>query len=298
MAKTIDLDLLPPPNVVETLSYEEHLDAITVDFKARFPNAEFLESDPAQKLLELVAYLSLTLRQRVNDAARQVMLAYATGTNLEHLGALFGVLRLVLDSGDPGAVPPVPPTYETDKAYRVRIQSALEGFSTAGPRGAYDFHAKSVAGVKDVGIDSPVPGDVRISVLSIDGDGTPAQDLKNQVKAVLNDEDIRPLTDNVLVISPTIKNYKIKAVIYTFNGPDPKEVIDVTVREAIKKLVIENHKLGRDNVRSAIIAACHVAGVQRVELSEPASDIINTEHETGFCDSETGITLIHGGQDE
>ncbi len=97
------------------------------------------ESDPVYKLLQLFAARELLLRQRANDKAQQTMLAFATGTNLDHLGALFGVTRLVLDPGQPETG--IAPTHESDVDFRRRIQLAPEGFSVAGPEGAYIYHA-------------------------------------------------------------------------------------------------------------------------------------------------------------
>lgn len=94
----IDLSQLPAPSVVEPLDYEQILGAMLADLKARDPSFDALvESDPAYKILEVAAYRELLIRQRVNDAGRSVMLAYATGSDLDHLGALMGVSRLVDD---------------------------------------------------------------------------------------------------------------------------------------------------------------------------------------------------------
>src|SRR5690606_17245852 len=64
----VDLSRLPPPDVVQALDYETILAELQVDLAARLPDFDaFLESDPAIKLLEIVAYRELLLRQRVND---------------------------------------------------------------------------------------------------------------------------------------------------------------------------------------------------------------------------------------
>ncbi|MFN1233522.1 baseplate assembly protein, partial [Enterobacter hormaechei] len=60
--------------------------------------------------------------QRVNDAVRAVFLASARGADLDQLGAAFNVSRLVINTGDPDAVPPVDPVCEDDDAFRERIQ--------------------------------------------------------------------------------------------------------------------------------------------------------------------------------
>ena len=105
----VDLSKLPSPAVVEALDYE----TILADLKARLSalapevTATLLESDPLTKFLEVLAYESLMLRQRVNDSARAIMLAHATGTDLDHLAALLHVARQVVSPGDPNAIPPV-----------------------------------------------------------------------------------------------------------------------------------------------------------------------------------------------
>ena len=91
----IDLSQLPPPSVVEPLDFEQILGAMLADLKTRFPEfTALVESDPAYKILEVAAFRELLIRQRVNDAGRSVMLAYANGSDLDHLGALMGVVRL------------------------------------------------------------------------------------------------------------------------------------------------------------------------------------------------------------
>ena len=121
MSTAIDLSQLPAPTVVETLDYESVLAALQADFTARYPAfTAALESEPVLKLLEVAAWRELIVRGRVNDAARACMLAYALGSDLDHLAALYGVQRLLLDAGDPTAVPPVPPTYESDARLRAR----------------------------------------------------------------------------------------------------------------------------------------------------------------------------------
>jgi phage-related baseplate assembly protein len=46
------------------------------------------------------------LRQRINDAARAVMPAYAVKADLDHIAALFGITRLTIT---PANRPPAPP---------------------------------------------------------------------------------------------------------------------------------------------------------------------------------------------
>ena len=88
----IDLSLLPAPAVVETLDYEAILSALKADLIARAPElapALQLESEPLVKLLEVAAWRETVLRARINDAARAVMLPWATGADLDNLAARY-----------------------------------------------------------------------------------------------------------------------------------------------------------------------------------------------------------------
>ncbi len=288
-----DLSPLPAPDVVETLSFETILAEMLADLRTRDPVfTALVESDPAYKILEVAAYRELLIRQRVNDGARAVMLAYATGSNLEQLAALFGVTRKLIDAGDANAVPPVPATYETDASLRYRTQLALEGLSTAGPVGAYQFHALAVNGVKDVGVQGPPdtdPGDVLVTILSDDGNGTADSNLIAAVEAALNGEDVRPLTDQVTVQSATITTYEIVATLYIPTGPDP-ELVRAASLASVQAYVAAQHKVGADIRLSALYAALHVGGVERVTLSSPgiATDLVCDAEHAPFC---TDITL-------
>lgn len=285
----VNLSQLPSPDVVETLSFEAILAAMLADLRARDPvfNA-LVESDPAYKILEVAAYREVLLRQRVNDASRAVMLAFAIGADLDQIGANYNVARLELDPGDPGAIPPVPPTMESDADFRKRIQLSFEGFTTAGSEGSYVFHGLSAdPDVKDIQAVSPDPGDVTIYVLSRTDDGTAGPDVLDAVEAKLNAEEIRPLTDNVTVLSATVTTYTIEAELTVYPGPDAGVILDAA--EAAAQAYADSvHRIGYDVARSGIFAALHQAGVQNVNLTEPDADIVNGDGEASYC---TGITL-------
>lgn len=295
-ATLVDLNLLPAPTVVEQLDYEAILAAMLADLQERDPTfTALLESDPAYKILEVCAYRELILRQRVNDAAHAVMVAYAAGADLDQLGANVGVERLVVDEGNPDAVPPVPPTYESDEAFRLRIVSALEGFSVAGPKAAYEFHARSASGlVSDARATSPNPGEVVVGILSTEGDGTADAELLALVDAALNDEEVRPLTDQVTVQSATIVPYTIEATLYLYPGPESEPVVAAATAAATAYAQAQR-RMGRDIRLSALYAALHVEGVQRVELAAPVADVVIAELAASHC---TSIVVTYAGRDE
>ncbi|KPU83533.1 baseplate assembly protein [Marinosulfonomonas sp. PRT-SC04] len=293
----INLADLPAPDVVETLDYESILADLKADLVMRHPDlaeALSLESEPVVKLLEVVAYREIVLRQRVNDAARANMLAFSVGADLENLGALFGVVRGVIQEADPSAIPPMPAIVEDDTRLRTRIQLALEGFSTAGPVGAYIFWGLSASpDVKDVGVTSPAPGQVEITVLSRIGDGAPSGALIATVASALNADDVRPLTDQVFVKAATITAYSVEASLTLYDGPDSALVV-AAANAAVATYVETNHRLGRDITVSGLHAALHQSGVQNVALAAPAASLVIAADTAAHC---TSITITFGGRD-
>ena len=269
----IDLSMLPPPDVVETLSFERMLEAEITRLTGLVPDYVVSEADPAYKILEVVAYERLLDRQRINDAARAVMLPYAEAGDLDNLAALFDVQRQIVTPADPDAIPPVAAVMETDARLRTRTQLALSAVSTAGPVSSYRFHALSAdAGVLDVAVASPAAGAITVTVLSREGNGTAAADLLTAVEDALNSEDVRPLGDVLTVQSATIVEYQVTADLTIGSGPDAATVI-AAAEAALDAAVAAARKIGADVPLSALYAALHRPGVTAVDLTAPAADV-------------------------
>lgn len=289
----VDLSQLPAPTIVEQIDYETILAEMLADLVARMPEfSALVESDPAYKILEVAAFRETLIRQRTNEACKAVMLAYAAGSDLDQLGANFNVARLVVDPGDPDAIPPIPPTYESDAEFRARIPLSLESYTTAGSEGSYVFHGLSADGdVKDVSAVSPSPGQVTVYVLSRDGDGTASVDLIAAVDAALNAEKVRPMTDQVTVQSASIVNYTIEAELVLYPGPDSAVVLEAA-QDAAEAYANSVHRMGYDVALSGVYEALHRPGVQRVNLTQPTANITISDGQAAFC---TGITLTVAG---
>lgn len=268
----IDLSRLPPPDVVETLDYETIYARRRADFLTRYPEfTAFVESDPAIKLLETGAYAELVLRQRINDAARSVLIAYALGGDLDNLAAIFGVVRQVITPANPPTVPTA--IMESDDDLRRRVLLAPDSYSVAGPASAYVFHALSADGdVLDASAVSPRPGEVTVSILSRIGDGTASPELVATVRDLLAGDEVRPLTDRVTVQAAELVPFDVVAQLTLYPGPDAQLILD-NATAALDQLLATNRRLGRNIARSAIIAALHAGGVQNVNLIEPAADV-------------------------
>lgn len=248
---TIDLSQLPAPAVVEELDYETIynerkavlLSLYPEDQRAAVAHTLMLELEPLVKLLQESTYRELLWYQRVNEAARAGMVAFALGSDLDQLGANFNVTRLVITPADDSTLPPTPALLESDSDFRLRIQQAFEGLSVAGSVGAYQYHGRSADGrVADVSVVSPSPARVTVSVLSREGDGSVSAELVAIVAAALNDEDVRPVADRVTVQSANIVEYKIDATLYLYLYPGPEaEPVRAAAEQKLKNYISAQH---------------------------------------------------------
>jgi phage-related baseplate assembly protein len=280
----VDLSTLPAPQVIESLDFDTIFADMLADLIARDSTySALVESDPAYKILEVAAYREVLLRQRVNEAAQAVMLSYADGADLDQIGANYNVKRLVVTPEDDTTIPPTPAVMESPESYRARIQLSFEGFSTAGPEGAYLSHALDADGrVSDVSVVSPAPGQVLVTVLSNVGNGVPTQDIIDAVTAELNTDDIRPLTDQVTVAPAAVVNYTISATLELFDGPDSSVVIEAA-QIAAQDYADSCRKLGAEVALSGIYGALHQVGVKAVTLIAPVANLTTDSGHAPFC---------------
>lgn len=258
---SIDLSRLDPPVIVEALDYPSIYAALEADLLARDPtlaNALTLQSEPLVKLLQVAAYRELDIRAAFNQRARGALMAFAVGTDLDNLAVNLGVVR---EAG------------ELDAALRARALLSLDGQSTAGPAGAYVYHALSAdPAVADVAVSSPAPGQVRVVVLSKADDGVAAPELLAAVAAALNADEVRPLTDQVSVVSAAVAPYAVDATLSVLPGPDSGTVLTAALA-AVNAYAAAQRKLGKPVRRNALVAALLQPGVDDVELRAPEADL-------------------------
>ena len=128
---TLDLSRLPAPIVLEPLDFEALYQEALTDFRALMGNnwSAPIESEPVVKLLEKRAYDKMMERARINDAAKALLLAFARGSDVDHLAANYNVKRLTVVEADPAAVPPIEAQYESDDSLVERTLLAFEGMS-------------------------------------------------------------------------------------------------------------------------------------------------------------------------
>jgi phage-related baseplate assembly protein len=270
----IDLSALPLPDAVEQLDYEVILGEARATLLALAPELAdvlALESEPLNKLLQTDAFRELIMRGRANDSVRAVMLALATGADLDQLVALLGVARQAVIEADPDANPPVLAVYEDDASLRRRAQLSWEGMTVAGTAGAYQFHALSADGrVRDVAVSRPQAGVVQITILSHEDEGVPSAELIDAVDVAL--EDVRPLCDDVRVVAPVFTDYAVTAVLYGPAGP-ASEVVLSSAQAAATAYVQDEVSVGGIVRHGALLARLYQAGVDHVVMTSPLADI-------------------------
>jgi len=160
---------------------------------------------------------------------------------------------------------------ESDDSLRERIQQAPESFSVAGPDGAYEYWAKTASQqVIDVAVYSPEPGVVEIRPLLTGGE-IPGTEILQAITDACNDRSIRPLTDKVVVLAPTITHYEINLTYYiNRDNATTSLTIQQEVNQAVSAYMIwQKSKLKRDINPSELIWRVRAAGASRVEVTSP-----------------------------
>ena len=299
---TFTISNLPEPELIEALNFETIFRQLMEDFLDRHPDyTALLESDPAVKLMQVFAYRELVLRQRVNDAFKATLLAFAQGGDLDQLAAFYGVNRLDL---------------EADAQFRDRTIERIKGSSTAGGAAWYRFQALTADNrVGDALVTSPDAGQVRIAILSLEaqlindatdaelvalgetygvsrvmsplepietfrarvrtaalgsgGDGTASSILLQVVDDYVQSDSVRVITDTVQVISANILEVNVAANVYLY--PDQSPTILQGLEAAIRADFRAEAELGWDLTPSWLISRLHIPGVQRVELTSPST---------------------------
>lgn len=182
---------------------------------------------------------------------------------------------------------------ETDDQLRNRITLAPSSFSVAGPRGAYEYWAKTAhPSIVDVAVVTTNPGEVTLYPLCASGT-LPSAEILAGVLAICDDEKIRPQNDTVLVDSPVVNEYVINIELTTYSGAINADVLS-TVNANLQVFTQERqNKLGLDVIRAQLSALSMIKDqVYNVNVVSPAADIIADEKTYPSC---TGITVTITG---
>lgn len=263
---------LPDLTVVPPIDHK----ALTTQIASAAGIENLSPSDPAYRVALAVAYRESLVRQDANEQAKGVMLAYATGPQLDHLGDTY--------YRDVNNNPVTRLTDEPDEDYRVRLSQSFEGLSVAGPEAAYQFHARSYStDIKDVDVQSPAPVQLAITLLHAQGDGSVDDALCQAVYDYLLPK--RPLGDEVTVQSAQIIPFSVTASLILADVVDSALVM-TEAQTALSAYLAKNHRLGGRVVESGIHAALTVPGVEEVRLTN-WNDVLCQAHQAPYCSAAT-----------
>lgn len=267
MSKDLPAELaaLPAPELIEEIGYESLRGVLVDKIKAQFDaygvdwDVDSLETDPGVIVAEAETYVEMLLRQRINEAMRANLLAFAYGGDLDHLGQFYDVTRL---SG------------ESDDAFTRRIVLAIRGRSTGGTAPRY----RSVALGADVRVaDAAVYTEgrdptVKVAIFSTDNNGVPDAGLLSAVDAALQDAAVRMVNDTIAVSAAVQEVVDVTADVWLL--PQTSNTLIDTLKTSVESAWAAESGLGFDMTRSWLTARLMQVGVQRVEITSPAADVI------------------------
>jgi phage-related baseplate assembly protein len=323
-------ELLQRPSVLETISTDAIVDERMARFKLRWseedpPNAAqydvgHLEFDPIKIVTENAAYFEGTLRDRVNQAARAVMLAFAVGTNLDAIGSRY-----------PGGLPRM--EGEDDEHYRRRIWLSPNILGPHGTTESYAYYALTALGenvVRDAAafttrgtgivtipvlMNKPPPlmseqqvlaavqREIRTGLIdplqvSFETDGgvpIPTSDQVLEIYKYVIADTRKGLTDEIVIARPKVYQLRYDIRLKTFPGYDVAGVL-TNVATGLMALIEKQRWLGYDHTILCIDGVLDGAGGvhNRVIVSPPGDVLVGLDGAVQVL----GIDLTWEGESE
>ena len=176
---------------------------------------------------------------------------------------------------------------EDEEAFRERILTAPETYSTAGSEDAYVHLIKKYdANISDVITVSPSPGVVMNYIAMKDGDA-PSDAYLADAEKYISGKDKRPLTDNAKVTVPAETDYTLD-VTYFIAAESAALEMDIRRRvedAAAQYVAWQSSRIGRDIDPSELIRLMKNAGASRVAVTSPTY----TALKRGKKDEATGL---------
>lgn len=276
--ETLDLDVLPAPQVIEEYKYETILARQRQTFmdewakvRAAHPDevlpaydVELLETDPAMIGNQAETYRETLIRGRINDAAKANLLAYAIGSDLDHLAAFYGVVRMAR---------------ENDARLKIRVILAIQGRSTGGTAERYKYVAMTASiDVEAVEVytegKSPL---IHVAVFSTAVDGVATPQLLETVRLALNDPKVIMVNDTIEVRSGVLTVVNIEADYWLL--PEAADNTSVAMESSLRTAWASIQTLGRDLVPNWWISRLMISGVHDVKAVLPIGAVVAPKSE-------------------
>lgn len=183
---------------------------------------------------------------------------------------------------------------ESDENLAERIFLAPASWSTAGPDDAYRYWVRTFnPAIYDVMVGSDIPGEVDIFFILQDGQ-LPDGPMIAGLEQYLKNEEVRPLTDLVIVRAPEIQEYEIDLTYYINRSDRARaSTINDQVQEAVQKYIKwQRERIGRDINPDQLRKMLLLAGAKRLEIREPQFSAITQE---GIALPAGEIRVLYGG---
>lgn len=165
---------------------------------------------------------------------------------------------------------------EDDDTLASRVYIAPSKYSVAGPEEAYRYWITEFnSSISDVYLSSPEAGQVLIEFI-LEGGELPNEAMVRSLADYLANENIRPLTDEVIVQVPATATFNVN-VQYWINRSDINKAatIQAAVEQAVTDYVSwQQSKIGRDINPDKLISLMEQAGAKRVAVTEPVFSVM------------------------
>ncbi|EYR81877.1 baseplate J/gp47 family protein [Shinella sp. DD12] len=273
-ASSLDLSSLSAPIIIEQIDYEVIFQRYVAKFKeiwavlrAANPDlpdydVQMLETDPAIVIKQAAAYVEALLRADGNDKAKGLLLAYATGSALDHILATYH------------RTPRLP--NESDDAYRARGQLAPEAMADLGvTHGGYIFRVRTAFSneIKDVRPIRRGAGRIELRVLGKSETGiVPSATLAAIIRS-FEPEHATQSTDILTVMQADIDERHVTINLKIPRGPDPASV-KAASRKKLDAYAAAVHQIGSGLYVDALYAAAHVSPVITVAITGLSADVL------------------------
>lgn len=199
----------------------------------------------------------------------------------------------------------------TDDEFYDLLVMSQDAYTSAGARGAYEYYTRRVStDIRDVIVNSPSPCVVHIYAVMKDGT-LASSEMKAAILAACNDEEIRPLTDQVSVEDAEEVTYNITMTYYlSRDSTESAATIQANVEAAVQEFIAwENGRIGRDINPSKLNQLVIDAGAKRTVITSPTYTVLKngTVEDPSTADPEDYIpqlakigtvTLTNGGYED
>ncbi len=190
----------------------------------------------------------------------------------------------------------------TDEEFYELMRASMDAYSCAGARGGYIYFAKQVSTeIIDVAACSPTPGVVKLYVLMKGGE-LAGEEIKRAVLTACSADEVRPLTDLVLVEDAETVPYNVDFTYYLESGAARSAAaIETAVRKAVEAYTgWQCARLGRDINPSRLHGLLMDTGVKRVELRAPVFTALRDgkDRSAPQVAKLRGVSIVNGGYED